>query len=339
MFFLHFLIIKHSTDLIQIKFESFINEFRKPYLNDPIEYLRRIRNFEKSLMRIQYLNSFRLHNESAYFGLTKYSDLSPEEFRQLSNLNFLLIIKIFMANLVLKNNRKSSTNKRFKKRRHIISGTELENANIPPKFDWRDKNKVNPVRNQGKCGACWAFSIAATVESMVAIKTEKLYSFSAQQLIDCVDQNRGCQGGDTCSTLEWITKNNITIETSDDYPERDYADECHSNAKKPGIGNESKMIELIYNHGPLIAAVDASTWQNYLGGIVQYHCFSDRNHAVQITGYDLTGPIPFYKVRNTWDINFGIDGYIHIAIGNNLCGIAEEVSALNTQDIPSSFYN
>lgn len=47
--------------------------------------------------------------------------------------------------------------------------------------------------------------------------------------------------------------------------------------------------------------------------------------------------IPFYKVRNTWNVGFGIDGYVHIAIGNNLCGISEEVSAIDVKDISSEF--
>ena len=55
------------------------------------------------------------------------------------------------------------------------------------------------------------------------------------------------------------------------------------------VNKEHKIVELLGKHGPLIAAVDSSTWQHYLGGIIQYHCFNDLNHAVQITGYDLTG--------------------------------------------------
>lgn len=63
------------------------------------------------------------------------------------------------------------------------------------------------------------------------------------------------------------------------------------------------MVRLIAKHGPLIAAVDASTWQHYLGGIVQFHCFNDLNHAVQITGYDLSGifkSILFLKINFTF---------------------------------------
>lgn len=78
------------------------------------------------------------------------------------------------------------------------------------------------------------------------------------------------------------------------------------------------------NHGPVAAAVNALSWQNYLGGIIQFHCdssFKMLNHAVQIVGYDNTGKIPYYIVRNSWGPLFGNDGYLYIAIGNNLCGV------------------
>lgn len=40
------------------------------------------------------------------------------------------------------------------------------------------------------------------------------------------------------------------------------------------------------------------------------------------------GETGFYIVKNTWGKEFGMDGYLHIAIGKNLCGIAEEVSSV-----------
>lgn len=85
------------------------------------------------------------------------------------------------------------------------------------------------------------------------------------------------------------------------------------------------------NHGPVAAAVNAITWQNYGGGIIQYHCYgslSTINHAVQIVGYNFTGSIPYYIARNTWGSEFGDNGYVKIKIGSNLCGIASEVSLI-----------
>lgn len=55
------------------------------------------------------------------------------------------------------------------------------------------------------------------------------------------------------------------------------------------VQNEEEMVRRLAHHGPLTVAVDATSWQDYLGGIIQFHCESSRNHAVQIVGYDLTG--------------------------------------------------
>lgn len=57
------------------------------------------------------------------------------------------------------------------------------------------------------------------------------------------------------------------------------------------VGYESDhMITYLANHGPLAVAVDASTWSNYQGGIIQFHCGTKPdNHAVTIVGYDMTG--------------------------------------------------
>lgn len=55
-------------------------------------------------------------------------------------------------------------------------------ADIPLKFDWRDKGVVTPVRGQGSCGACWAFSTIEVAESMLAIKNGTLYTLSVQEV-------------------------------------------------------------------------------------------------------------------------------------------------------------
>lgn len=50
------------------------------------------------------------------------------------------------------------------------------------------------------------------------------------------------------------------------------------------------MMGHLVTHGPLAVVVDALSWQDYLGGIIQHHCSSKRsNHAVLVVGYDTTG--------------------------------------------------
>lgn len=66
---------------------------------------------------------------------------------------------------------------------------------VPSKFDWRDKNVVTKVKEQGSCGSCWTFSTAAAMESYNAIAGGDLYNMSPQQILDCSNDygiNNGC---------------------------------------------------------------------------------------------------------------------------------------------------
>lgn len=100
-FLLNLLLLKQSYDLIEQEFDKFIEKYDKPYKNNHSEYRKRIENFQvrnplksilkldvfvlqKSLKEAEDLNSLRTHNNSAYYGITKYSDLTKEEFLQMS---------------------------------------------------------------------------------------------------------------------------------------------------------------------------------------------------------------------------------------------------------------
>ena len=73
---------------------------------------------------------------------------------------------------------------------HVLPTDNLETA-----VDWRKKGAVNPVKNQGRCGSCWAFSATAAVEGHNAIRDGHLKSYSEQQLVSCDRRSHGCQGG------------------------------------------------------------------------------------------------------------------------------------------------
>ena len=314
-------------------FDLFRQKYNKKYQPGTTEFLEKYQAFKVTLKRIRRLNH--QNDASVMYGITEFADLTPEEFKQqleerqqrsrqklISSTTNPGRLKFFDSSALLK----------------LLS-------DVPKKVDWRERGIISQVRNQGKCGACWAYSTVETIESMAALKTSSdVTPLSVQQVIDCGSGkktgNQGCDGGDTCSTLKWMKKDQILLHSHSEYPMRNSSGQCRSIESKYGVRvlnytcndfslKEQDMVRLLAFHGPLTVAVDATAWQDYLGGIIQYHCEVDRNHAVQVVGYDLTGKVPFYIVKNTWGREFGLDGFLYIAIGKNLCGIAQEVSSVD----------
>jgi C1A family cysteine protease len=43
-------------------------------------------------------------------------------------------------------------------------------------------------------------------------------------------------------------------------------------------------------------------------------CGTNLDHAVTVVGYNTSGPVPYYIVRNSWGSDWGEGGYINLAI-------------------------
>lgn len=91
-------------------------------------------------------------------------------------------------------------------------------------IDWRERGVVNPIREQGVCGACWAFNTVAAVETAYAIKHGALYNLSPQHLVDCNTKedsnsygNKGCKGGFHTKAWRYYQANEGAI-LEKDYP-------------------------------------------------------------------------------------------------------------------------
>merc|ERR1712057_8068 len=103
----------------------------------------------------------------------------------------------------------------------------------PASVDWTTKGAVTPVKNQGQCGSCWAFSTTGSTEGIHQIKTGKLLSFSEQQLVSCAGSfgNQGCNGGLMDNGFKYIQQSGDTLESN--YPYTGKTGKCNKAKTSP----------------------------------------------------------------------------------------------------------
>ncbi|KAL6840364.1 hypothetical protein ACP4OV_030174 [Aristida adscensionis] len=215
-------------------------------------------------------------------------------------------------------------------------------TDLPESVDWRQMGAVTAVKNQGKCGSCWAFSTVAAVEGINAIRTGRLLSLSEQELVDCDRAEDGCQGGLMENAMEFIRAHGgITTEAA--YPYRAANGTCDAARARRGPvvvidghqmvpeGSEEALAQAVANQ-PVSVALDAAgqAFQFYSDGVFTGDCGTDLDHGVAAVGYgvDYDG-MAYWIVKNSWGPAWGEGGYIRIQRGagdGGLCGIAMEAS-------------
>jgi C1A family cysteine protease len=192
-------------------------------------------------------------------------------------------------------------------------------------IDWRTQGAVTPIKDQGQCGSCWAFSTTGGMEGCVKIASGSLISMSEQQLVDCDKTSYGCNGGLMTNAYNYIIKHGgICSEAAYPYTARTGTCKdttCTSVATLSGFTNiATGSVSGLQNAcaiEPVSIAVDASNFSPYRSGIFS-NCGTSLNHGITLVGYLVN---QYWICKNSWGTSWGEAGYIRLAWGNT-CGIA-----------------
>ncbi len=275
--------------------------------------------FEKNVQLILETNNLLQNNNNSFsVGLNYYSDEVDMDSSLPSDLNnnideFNSYSKLEFSNYF----------KFFKNPYHYFHNSFLNTT-----FSWNDTDYLSPVKNQGQCGSCWAFSTTSVVESFMRIHNLSVDRLSEQQLVDCSTENYGCQGGFMHTALDFIIENKGLLSNSQ-YKYKATDQPCSNITKTiPNVfGSNITDYEFVIPGSifdlknsviqtPVSIAIDANNvyFRFYKEGVIDvpYNVSKTINHAVTLVGFDYDENGMYWIIQNSWGTQWGEHGYCKV---------------------------
>jgi len=191
-------------------------------------------------------------------------------------------------------------------------------------IDWSADD--SPVKNQGVCGSCWAFSAVGLIENL-----GKQTDLSEQAIVSCAPGD--CTGGWYWNALAYAMSDGVPPEDCYNYTQTNgnCVDKCSSplflekvTSHTPawGLWGEPATVNDIkaaLQNGPLLVAMRVPTDNTfnpgYSGGVYDYNGgtiqWEGNAHAVLVVGYN--DDQQCFKVKNSWGEGWGENGYFRIS--------------------------
>lgn len=285
-------------------FEEFEDRFQKVYATSDEREARRA-VFNANQQRTAGIPSA---------GATKFSDLTPEEFR-----------KAYLGKLL--HEEKPSPAAR--------AAEAVDVRSLPRQVDYRKDGAVTPVPDMGDCGSLiCGFGFTTSTEGVNKLVNGKLIPLSAQEAMACAYETCGCF---LKKTFDWFLNNQSGwVDTNASYPIN--LNQCETAvcdlenrvrgaqiSQVVSIPSDETAIQVeLAKTGPVTIAVNAMSWQTYTGGVMANCQYGQPDHVATIVGYNMDAPINYWIVKNWWSTNWGEDGYIYLAMGSDQCNMTYE---------------
>jgi hypothetical protein len=266
-------------------------------------------------------------------------------------------VKDMMRMLGLRRYKKDQTGPASRQLRQPIKDNRPDRVKykgLPKNWDWSDRNGISydtEIRNQGSCGSCYAMASISALESRFRVKSHLAYRpiLAPQEVVSCSFYNQGCEGGYPYLVAKHGTEFGMVDAECHPYTARN--SECQPECSRPrlhltnysyvggymGGCSEVAMMHEIYQNGPVMVAFQAPpdlfyyTGGIYTGpspkeeaqGVNGVNVWQQTNHAVVAVGWgvdEATGT-KYWKLKNTWGLKWGENGYFRIRRGTNECGV------------------
>jgi len=310
-------VLNLQQKIFQAQWKMFKNDHTKNY--DSSEDHRRFRTF------LQNSNSIAIHNERFERGLETY-ELGPNQYMDMTHDEFLISM--------------TGTSSESPSQDQDVHVTEssfegLHETILPESVNWT--HQLPPVKNQLRCGSCYAFAAVGSLEGALARKSSdgKVYDLSEQEVVDCSYKSRygngGCHGGAIIMSYRYMYLQGGLMEATE-YPYKAVRENCtadlskhHGPMKSVGrVGmNETAVTKALATIGPLAVTLDSNpvTFMLYKRGLYNDpRCGNgSSNHAGVLVGYGSEDGFDYYIYRNSWGASWGEAGYMRL--GRDRCSV------------------